>query len=114
MKYKAIQEKVQEIAPNHKVVGVKKEDLIAFLNENNISVEGEKFGYIHDNNEQVNEEQDLVFKSISAHIRYLFDEGMKQSAIAKQLQVRDQFVSNVVRKYKESKKESSEEVEVLE
>lgn len=53
--------------------------------------------------EVVVENADKEFKSTSAHIRFLFDSGMKQSAIAKQLGVRDQFVSNVVRKYKAEK-----------
>lgn len=43
------------------------------------------------------------FKSVSAQIRYLYDSGMKQSLIAKELKVRDQMVSNIVRKYKSTK-----------
>lgn len=105
MKYKALQEKAKELGMAN-VIGVKKDDLIKYLNDNNVQVEGDKFGYINDTEDK---DTDMVFKSISAHIRYLFDNGMKQSAIAKQLQVRDQFVSNVVRKYKNEKMIKTEE-----
>lgn len=109
MKYKAIQEKAKEIGIMN-VVGVKREDLIKQLNEHNISIEGEKFGFIHDSNDENNEAlaDDMVFKSISSHIRYLFDNNIKQSEIAKRLSIRDQFVSNVVRKYKLELSEKTE------
>lgn len=54
---------------------------------------------INDEDSQVTKE----FKSVSEQIRYLFDSGTKQSIIAKQLNIRDQMVSNVIRKYKSVK-----------
>jgi DNA invertase Pin-like site-specific DNA recombinase len=104
MKYKELQAKYNEVT-GASAIGLKREVLIEALEAHGVVIEGEKMAYVH---EAVVEEQEMVFKSISAHIRYLFDDGMKQSAIAKKLQVRDQFVSNVVRKYKAEKVESEE------
>lgn len=54
---------------------------------------GEKKGYQHETTQ-------AGFLSLSAHIRKLFDEGVQQTTIAKQLHVRPQMVSNVIRTYK--------------
>lgn len=105
MEYKTIKAKYEEVMEKSGN-GIKKDVMIAELEEKGIKVEGDKFGFI---NEGKVEEVEMVFKSISERIRYMYDMGEKQSKIAKELGIRDQFVSNVVRKYKESKVEVVEE-----
>ncbi len=106
MKYKDLQVKFSEVT-GESANKVSKEEIIKVLAERGVQIEGDKFAFINEEvkvNEKDEVVTDQVFLSISAKIRFLFDEGDKQSVIAKKCGVRDQFVSNVVRKYKESKK----------